>query len=334
MSLSVGSALYIVFISAILVFAVFSNSLVIYCVYKYRKLRTVTNVLVCNLAVSDILLSGFVMPQKLHDISHEEDFYEGVALCKLVNFSPILVITSSIYSLVCVSVERERAIVHSTKRQMTFKMLYWVIPAIWVFACIVSVPTLIEYEVNNVTSSEEGNASSLLSCGSQHMPTSYSVTNATFLVLISYVFPVIIMTKNYSQVALFVWKKGRQIHNMQNNTTSSNESFKQRVKVVKLLVVVAVIFALSWLPFFILLLYAKITNSDASDDAGGFVNLFLIFLASFSTAYNVVLYVLYNPSFNRAIKDIFGCRRGATNDTNVNSQMPPLSTIQGSQRDS
>lgn len=77
MALSVGLGFYIFIISALLVFAVFSNGLVIYCVVKFRKLRTVTNVLICNLAVSDILLSGFVMPQKLHDISHEEDFYEG-----------------------------------------------------------------------------------------------------------------------------------------------------------------------------------------------------------------------------------------------------------------
>ena len=73
----VGIILYVAGISFLLVLAVFGNSLVIVCVGKFPKLRTVTNVLICNLAISDILLAGFVLPQKLHDMFHEEDFYEG-----------------------------------------------------------------------------------------------------------------------------------------------------------------------------------------------------------------------------------------------------------------
>ena len=73
-----GIVLYVAVISFLLVLAVFGNSLVIVCVAKFPKLRTVTNVLICNLAISDILLAGFVLPQKLHDMFHEEDFYEGM----------------------------------------------------------------------------------------------------------------------------------------------------------------------------------------------------------------------------------------------------------------
>jgi hypothetical protein len=54
--------------------------------------------------------------------------------------------------------------------------------------------------------------------------------------------------------------------------------------------------------------FQKITRNDASSDATGFSNLFIIALASFSTAYNVILYVIYNPSFSRAIKDTIACR--------------------------
>jgi hypothetical protein len=40
-------------------------------------MRNVTNILICNLSVSDILLGGILLPQNLHDFSHEEDFHEG-----------------------------------------------------------------------------------------------------------------------------------------------------------------------------------------------------------------------------------------------------------------
>ena len=77
MALSVSLWIFLVIVALVLLFAIFSNALVIYCVIKFPKLRSVTHVLICNLAVSDILLAGFVMPQKLHDLSHEEDFFEG-----------------------------------------------------------------------------------------------------------------------------------------------------------------------------------------------------------------------------------------------------------------
>ena len=73
--------LYVIFMTFALLLAVASNGLVIYCVARLRKLRTVTNIFICNLSVSDIILSGFVMPQRLHDITHSsEDFYEGRSL--------------------------------------------------------------------------------------------------------------------------------------------------------------------------------------------------------------------------------------------------------------
>ena len=78
MSVNVGEWIFLAIIAIMLLFAILCNSLVIFCVFRYRKLRTVTNIMICNLAVSDILLAGFVMPQRLHDITHEEYFYEGI----------------------------------------------------------------------------------------------------------------------------------------------------------------------------------------------------------------------------------------------------------------
>jgi hypothetical protein len=45
-------------------------------------MRNVTNILICNLSISDIILAGIILPQNLHDLSHEEDFVEGE--CKVI----------------------------------------------------------------------------------------------------------------------------------------------------------------------------------------------------------------------------------------------------------
>ena len=78
--ISVGILFYIVVMATFLAFAICSNCLVIYCVVKFTTLRTVTNIFICNLSVSDILLAGFVMPQRLHDIFHQGTYHEGNVL--------------------------------------------------------------------------------------------------------------------------------------------------------------------------------------------------------------------------------------------------------------
>ena len=81
---------------------------------------------------------------------------------------------------------------------------------------------------------------------------------------------------------------------------------------------------------FIDLYFQKATGNDTSENAAGFVNLFLIALATFSTAYNVILYIIFNPSFRRAITEILKCRRnvgslevnGTNNETHVFPESP------------
>ena len=60
-----------------LILAVFGNACVVLVVYRNKKMRTVTNIFICNLAISDIFLAAFVLPQNIHDMSHIGDFFEG-----------------------------------------------------------------------------------------------------------------------------------------------------------------------------------------------------------------------------------------------------------------
>ena len=54
-------------------------------------------------------------------------------------------------------------------------------------------------------------------------------------------------------------------------------------------------------------IFQKATGRDASENAAGFINLALLALATLSTAYNVILYVIFNPSFKKAILGILKC---------------------------
>ncbi|XP_062614081.1 neuromedin-K receptor-like [Saccostrea cucullata] len=85
--------------------------------------------------------------------------------------------------------------------------------------------------------------------------------------------------------------------------------FAKRMKIIKMLIIVAVLFAICWLPYFVSLVIAKMNGRDDSEDYKGSYNLIKIFLATLSVGYNVILYVIFNPNFRKAILDIV-CFRG------------------------
>ena len=176
----------------------------------------------------------------------------------MLNFSTVFVITTSIYTLVVVSFERRRAIIDNNRDKVTLSSLKKIIPLIWLFGFLVALPTLLEYDVNTVTLEINDNTTkTIISCGSQHMPHRYSLINALFVILISYLIPMVLMFRNYIDLALYLSKKiKQQVTNSRRIGSLNIESYKAKNKVVKMLVLVAVIFAVSWLPFFIMLLYA------------------------------------------------------------------------------
>jgi len=64
--------------------SVASNVSIIACIWKKakdgkstgRRSLTSTDVMIVSLAVNDILFAGIVLPQKIHDISHTEHYFE------------------------------------------------------------------------------------------------------------------------------------------------------------------------------------------------------------------------------------------------------------------
>lgn len=95
MTLTIASGIFLSAMASILVFAVISNFLVIFVVIRNKKMRSVTNIFIGNLAVSDIVLGAFILPMRLHDLSHADNFHEGKKIYFMtVNITFYLVMTA------------------------------------------------------------------------------------------------------------------------------------------------------------------------------------------------------------------------------------------------
>jgi len=124
------------------------NSLVIYVILSNHNMRTVTNLLLLNLAVSDLCFVGIVPPfTAYHQATSSWPF--GNAICKLMHYLVNVTAYVTVYTLVLVSVIRYMTIVHSVRTASirTRGNVLAAVGAIWVLMLAVNVPILWSYGV-------------------------------------------------------------------------------------------------------------------------------------------------------------------------------------------
>ena len=189
-------------------------------------------------------------------ISTSLSLISGPVSCKLVNFLPVLCVTASIYSLVAMAFERHRAIATATSWQITLKMSGGICGFVWILAFLVGTPTLFEYSIHE----EREENTTHYECGSEDAPRLLVLVNGYFLLLVAYIIPLLAICINYGRLASFIIKRSRAVTpaDSAHAQTALQTSFlsKRKLAIIKMLVIVAILFAVSWLPYFTLLIIA------------------------------------------------------------------------------
>lgn len=90
---------------AIIVLAVTGNMAVVAVVLSNAKLRTVTNMFLVSLAVSDLLIATVNMPLQLRLYTSKE-WVDGLALCRFNPYIQGVVIVASIFTLTGIALDR------------------------------------------------------------------------------------------------------------------------------------------------------------------------------------------------------------------------------------
>lgn len=109
-----GSAILISFIySVVCLVGLCGNSMVIYVILRYAKMKTATNIYILNLAIADELLMLSVPFLVTSTLLRHWPF--GALLCRLVLSVDAVNMFTSIYCLTVLSVDRYVAVVHPIK---------------------------------------------------------------------------------------------------------------------------------------------------------------------------------------------------------------------------
>jgi len=85
--------------------AFFGYLIVIWIILAHKRMRTVTNYFLVNLAFSDASMAAFNTLINFIYALHSE-WYFGEAYCRFHNFFPITAVFASIYSMTAIAVDR------------------------------------------------------------------------------------------------------------------------------------------------------------------------------------------------------------------------------------
>lgn len=98
-------ALWAVAYSVIVVVSVVGNVTVVWIILAHRRMRTVTNFFLVNLAFAEASMSAFNTVVNFVYAAHNE-WYFGLVYCRFHNFFPIAAVFASIYSMTAIAVDR------------------------------------------------------------------------------------------------------------------------------------------------------------------------------------------------------------------------------------
>ncbi|XP_072299575.1 somatostatin receptor type 5-like [Eucyclogobius newberryi] len=273
----------------IIVFVVglLGNTLVIYVVFRYTKMKTVTNLYILNLALADelyILGIPFLCTQNV--LSY---WPYGEFLCKIYMTADIMSQFTSTFCLTVMSIDRYLAVVHPLKSVKWRKpQVAKIINALlWVVSFLIALPVTIfsniqdEFNTCNITWPDPNNLWS----------------NVFILVtaILGFFGPVVVICLCYLLLVIRVRSAGARA-----GLTRRRRSER---KVTRMVVIIVMVFVLCWLPFFttniVNLVY---TIPESSVNVAIYFS--LVILTYVNSCFNPILYGFLSENFKQSFQKV------------------------------
>lgn len=231
----------------------------------------------------------------------------GSVTCKFVNFSGVLSIAATIITLVFISLDRYFAILHPFADVPVIRNTKLVTSVIWISSSLYFSLYLVLFDSVPTDDGSRWECKMVWNYLSADRSKQFEVARAYFMTtfVVLYLIPLAIIAGFYILIARRLWS--REIPGVTTaHQKRQNESSKR--KVLRMLIIVVVTFALCWLPTHIMHLMAYFfTGTFNALLAFRHVETSFYFLSHANSAINPCLYIFLNQRFNREFKNILRC---------------------------
>jgi len=193
---------------AVIVVSVGGNSLVVAVIAAERRMRTVTNCFIVNLACADVLMATVCVPFTFVANVLLQRWPFGGALCPLIFYAQAVAVFLGAFTLVGISVDRHRAIRHPLRARLTPGQLVGAFVVIWSSALVLPLPVA---ALSRVVTVPTDDGTGTLDYCKEHWPSARLRYWYTLTIMVAqYFLPLAVMSATYSSIASVVWLK-RQV---------------------------------------------------------------------------------------------------------------------------
>ncbi|RXM33803.1 Neuropeptide FF receptor 1 [Acipenser ruthenus] len=283
------------------------NILVCFIVLKNKQMKTVTNMFILNLAISDLLVGIFCMPTTLVD-NLITGWPFNNTMCKMSGLIQGVSVSASVFTLVAIAVERFRCIVYPFRQKLTLKKAIVTIAVIWGLAVIIMCPSVVTLTVSrdeyHFMVDNYKTTYPLYTCWEAWPNQEMRKIYTTVLFSHIYLVPLTLIVIMYARIAIKLYKSSAPTWDAHSEDQDGRRVSKKKIKVINMLLIVALLFMLSWLPLWTLMLlsdYGKLTSSQLN-----LITVYLFpfahWLAFFNSSVNPIIYGYFNENFKRGFQ--------------------------------
>ncbi|XP_070701274.1 chemokine (C-C motif) receptor 12a [Pempheris klunzingeri] len=263
-----GARFIPVFYYVMFLLSYLGNGLVLFIIYKYEKLNTVTNIFLLNLVFSNIL---FASSLPFWATYHLSEWIFGTALCKMVSSAYFIGFYSSILFLTLMTFDRYLAVVHAVTAAKRRKKAYAITAsvAVWFISIAASVKELVLRTVSE-------NVLAGLICEESGFPDDimkrWRLVSYYQQFLLFFLLPLFMVMYCYISITIRIL------------TTR----MKEKCRAIKLIFVIIFTFFACWTPYNIVILLRAIQTKSTSEDAHS---------CSYTQSLDYALYVARNIAY-------------------------------------
>ncbi|XP_054899007.1 galanin receptor 2a [Poeciliopsis prolifica] len=296
------SVLISVGFSLIFLLGIAGNSLVLAVLCRNGQMSTkTTNMFIFSLGVADLCFIVFCVPFQA-TIYTLDQWVFGPVLCRAVHFIIFLTMYASIFTLTAVSLDRYLAICYPLRsRQMrTPKNALISICLVWSLALVFSTPYLSYFSQMDL------DGTLLCIPAWEHKPR-FIMDLWTFI--FGYLIPVLVLSLTYARTIRYLWTSVDPVKD-------KSESRRSKRKVTKMILIVAALFCLCWLPHHLIILCMWFGQFPLNHTTYA-LRILSHLVAYANSCLNPIVYALVSKHFRKGFQNVFSCSRKRREENRV-----------------
>ncbi|XP_028039287.1 neuropeptide FF receptor 2-like [Bombyx mandarina] len=289
-----------------------ANILLIVVAIKCNYTKNVTDIFLVNLSAADLLVTGICMPIQLSKAITLVWFY-GETVCKIVNYIQGVAVAASVFTISAMSVDRWLSITPEPRlRPPGRKQATLLLMLLWIAALLIFIPTSLVAGVRKETipiiSKGDKNISietrDIHFCIEEWPSPETRKQYGMFSFTLVYAIPGSITIMSYACMGRTLCSV-RPPFDIDEGNVSMQQGLrlmKERKRVAWILLLLAVLFALCWMPYNIMQLLLDVSVVNAKDLSAYLP--YALFLGHANSAINPIVYCFMTRKFQRSVKKL------------------------------